>query len=105
VFNIPSGVRTEPDRPPRESDSPVNKVFILNFEARFFNSFVSSEQFGESPIPAPSQRAQILSFMATKKQPSRKEREIADKKNHPVAKSSRPAIAQNAEAEPRPRKR
>ena len=39
--------------------------------------------------------------MPTKKQPTAREREIADKKNHPVAKINRPAIAQNAEAHPR----
>jgi hypothetical protein len=44
------------------------------------------------------------SNMPTKKQPSRTEREIAAKKNHPIAKSNRPARAQNAEAEPPPRK-
>jgi len=42
--------------------------------------------------------------MPTKKQPSRIEREIATKKNHPIAKSNRPARGQNAEAEPPPRK-
>jgi hypothetical protein len=101
---MPSGVRTEPDLPPRERDSPVNKVFILNFEARFLNSFPRREQFGESPIPSASDRARISPFMPTKKQPSRKEREIAEKKNHPVAKSNRPHVAQNAEIEPPRRK-
>src|SRR3954463_1103040 len=31
VLSMPSGVRTEPDLPPRERDSPVNKVFIQFF--------------------------------------------------------------------------
>jgi hypothetical protein len=45
-----------------------------------------------------------FSAMPTKKQPSRTEREIANKKNHPIAKSNRPAIAQNAEPQPPRRK-
>jgi hypothetical protein len=42
--------------------------------------------------------------MPTKKQPSRREHEIANKKNHPVAKTNRPTIAQNAEVQPPRRK-
>jgi hypothetical protein len=44
--------------------------------------------------------------MPTKKQPSRREQEIADKKNHPVAKSNRRIVAQNGEEQPaRPKDR
>jgi hypothetical protein len=39
--------------------------------------------------------------MPTKKQPSAREREIASKKNHPVAKTTPVAVAQNGEAQPR----
>jgi hypothetical protein len=42
--------------------------------------------------------------MPTKKQPTRKEQEIASKKNNPVAKSNRPQISQNGEAQPPRRK-
>lgn len=42
--------------------------------------------------------------MATKKQPSPREREIADKKNHPVSKTNRPAVSQNGEPQPPRRK-
>jgi hypothetical protein len=43
--------------------------------------------------------------MPTKKAPSEKERVIAVKKNHPVSKTNRVAVAQNGEANPpRPRK-
>jgi len=42
--------------------------------------------------------------MPTKKQPSRREQETASKKNHPVAKSNRPAVAQNGEPQPPRRK-
>ncbi len=42
--------------------------------------------------------------MPTKKQPSRREHEIANKKNHPVAKTNRPALGQNAEPQPARRK-
>jgi hypothetical protein len=42
--------------------------------------------------------------MPTKKQPSRREHEIANKKNHPVAKSNRRVIAQNGEEQPPRRK-
>jgi hypothetical protein len=40
----------------------------------------------------------------TKKQPTRREQEIASKKNHPIAKSNRPQISQNAEPQPPRRK-
>jgi hypothetical protein len=43
--------------------------------------------------------------MPTKKRPSGREQEIANKKNHPVAKSNRPKISQNAEAQPAPKLR
>jgi hypothetical protein len=43
--------------------------------------------------------------MPTKKQPTVREHEVARKKNHPVSKTSRVAVAQNGEAEPRPTKR
>jgi hypothetical protein len=42
--------------------------------------------------------------MPTKKQPIPREREIADKKNHPIPKSNRPAVSQNGEAQPPRRK-
>jgi hypothetical protein len=42
--------------------------------------------------------------MPTKKQPSRREHAIADKKNHPISKSNRRAVAQNGEEYP-PRKK
>jgi hypothetical protein len=38
--------------------------------------------------------------MPTKKQPTPREREIASKKNDPVAKTNRPATAQNGESNP-----
>jgi hypothetical protein len=39
--------------------------------------------------------------MPTKKQPTPREREIASKKNHPVAKTKQVAISQNGEPQPR----
>jgi hypothetical protein len=42
--------------------------------------------------------------MPTKKQPSASESEAANKKNHPVSKSSRPQISQNGEPQPPRRK-
>jgi hypothetical protein len=42
--------------------------------------------------------------MPTKKQPSRREQEIANKKNHPIAKSNRRDVAQNGEEQPPRRK-
>jgi hypothetical protein len=45
-----------------------------------------------------------FALMPTKKQASRREHTIADKKNHPVSKSNRPAISQNAEPQPPRRK-
>ena len=38
--------------------------------------------------------------MPTKKQPTPREREIAGKKNHSVAKTSRVKVAQNGETQP-----
>jgi hypothetical protein len=64
------------------------------------------EQFGESLIPTVGDESEIglLCIMPTKKQPSPRERKIASGKNHPVAKSNRPATAQNGEANPPRRK-
>ena len=43
--------------------------------------------------------------MPTKKRPTAREQEIARKKNHPVAKTSRVDVAQNGEAQPRRKSR
>jgi hypothetical protein len=43
--------------------------------------------------------------MPTKKTASPREREIARKKNHPVSKTARVAVAQNGEAQPRQKRR
>jgi hypothetical protein len=42
--------------------------------------------------------------MPTKKEPTRREQEIATRKNHPVAKTAPPAVAQNGEAQPKKRR-
>jgi hypothetical protein len=39
--------------------------------------------------------------MPTKKQPTPRQREIARKKTHPVAKAARVEVGQNAELQPR----
>jgi hypothetical protein len=41
--------------------------------------------------------------MPTKKAPSKTEREVAEKKNHPTTKTAPPAISQNGEPQPKKR--
>jgi hypothetical protein len=61
-------------------------------------------KFVKSPIPTLDHQAEFYPDMPTKKQPTRTEREVAARKNHPIAKSNRPARGQNAELEPPRRK-